>query len=168
MTKQEALNKIKELEQYVNEMDNKVRFEDDEIFLLSIEEYEKYKDRIPHVVCWWWLRSPGYHNGYAANVYYGGSVRHSGDLISIASGCVRPALRIPNLSSYTHCPAGSYYQKYRIGDRIVKYDFPWIIIDEDLVIAEVPIAFHRFDAKSNDYATSEVRQLLKDWKEERS
>ena len=66
----------------------------DKIFLLSIEEVEKYfnsyKDRIclptPYAKtnvytnadyggsCWWWLRSPGYDKGYAAAVPDAGGV----------------------------------------------------------------------------------------------
>ena len=41
---------------------------------------------------WWWLRSPGYSQGYAAHVSYSGSL-FSRD-VSRDSGCVRPALWI--------------------------------------------------------------------------
>ena len=48
--------------------------------------------------CWWWLRSPGYDQGFAAIVDYGGSFSYGGDGVGDDSGCVRPALWI-NLDS---------------------------------------------------------------------
>ena len=95
----------------------------DQVFLLSITEVEKYfssnNDRmcVPTAyaiaqgaytsssysvggaaTCWWWLRSPGDRSNYAADVSSDGSVNYSGDYVSYGSGCVRPALWI-NLGS---------------------------------------------------------------------
>lgn len=143
MTKDEALKKIKEL-------DKKVGFEDDEIFLLSTEEYERYKNIIPHIKQWWWLRSPGSSHYDAASVDSVGSVNYYGDTVNDALVCVRPVLRIA-------------LNNLQIGSMFVKYDFPWIKIDDNLAIAEVPIGFEKFDDKSNDYATSYIRKWLKMW-----
>ena len=85
----------------------------DKIFLLSIQEAEKYfssdKERIcqataytlaqgayiPSTGCWWWwLRSPGQFPKYAAYVDYYGSVFRIGDYVSPSEGAVRPALWI--------------------------------------------------------------------------
>lgn len=148
MTKEEVLKKIAELEYYINQLD-----EQDEIFLLSAEEYNKYKSLIPKFGCWWWLR-PGYLSEYAAGVDYVGDVDSHGYYVDYIDGCVRPALR---LKSSAH----------PIGSRLMKYAFPWIVIDSKLAIAEVPIATHRFDPESNDYQTSEIRQFLLDWIESR-
>ncbi|MDO4837662.1 MAG: DUF6273 domain-containing protein [Clostridia bacterium] len=41
---------------------------------------------------WWWLRSPGYYQYYAASVSTGGSLDDG--IVSIGLGCVRPALWI--------------------------------------------------------------------------
>ena len=127
----------------------------DKIYLLSIEEYEKYKDRIPLISNLWWLRSPGSYAKYAAIVTGGGCVYDDGYGIGGAVVCVRPAL---NLESANH----------QIGERVMFADFPWIVIDEGLAIAEVPIAWWRFDAKSNDYEKSEIRQRLAEWLESRT
>ena len=89
----------------------------DKIFLLSINEAEKYfgsvedrkctsteyakansaytsssytKNGVP--TCWWWLRSPGDDQDYAALVPVVGSVYYYGDWVHIANGCVRPAM----------------------------------------------------------------------------
>lgn len=130
--------------------------DDYEINLLSAEEYEKYKDKIPHINCWWWLRSPGINSSIAAGVHYDGSVfYHGGSVYSAVGAAVRPVLRI------------SDGRKYKIGERVMYYNFPWIIIDKNLAIAEVPIAFHRFDEKSNDYENSEIKKFLNNWLERR-
>ena len=127
----------------------------DNIFLLSIEEYEKYKERIPQINCWWWLRSKGDYSVYVASVNYDGSICYAGDDASGNDHGVRPALKIP------------YSEEREIGRRLIIFDFPWITIDKDLAIAEVPIAFRRFDKKSNNYEKSEIRQFLLDWMESR-
>ena len=96
----------------------------DKVFLLSINEVEKYfnsdearkcaptayakaqgaytsdsyKTASGAATCWWWLRSPGYLQDNAAYVRYGGSVRYRGDDVSSGNDAVRPALWI-NLDS---------------------------------------------------------------------
>lgn len=131
--------------------------EQDEIFLLSKEEYERFKSIIPLYSGWWWLRSPGDDSRSAANVDCGGSVNNFGYYYCNDINAVRPALRIRNLES----------SDLEIGKRFVEYDFPWVYLGDGLAIAEVPIARRRFDAKNNGYETSEIRQFLLDWLDER-
>ena len=85
----------------------------DQVFLLSITEVNNYfssdsarqcqgtaycyaqgADKADNGNCWWWLRSPGYFSTDAAGVYYDGSVREYGNLVSSDKGAVRPALWI--------------------------------------------------------------------------
>lgn len=127
----------------------------DEIFLLSIEEYEKYKNVIPKINCWWWLRSPGYSSTNAAYVYRDGSVNDVGGNIRYDGVAVCPAIKFNPLLSL------------KPGDRFIKHDFPWIYLGDCLAISEVPIAFRRFDKEGNDYDTSEVRKFLFEWKRSR-
>ena len=89
----------------------------DQIFLLSITEVNKYfssnsarqcqgtaycyaqgAHKAYNGNCWWWLRSPGISSDYAADVYYGGSVRETGRDVCNGKYAVRPALWI-NLGS---------------------------------------------------------------------
>ena len=96
----------------------------DKVFLLSINEVEKYfnsdearkcaptayakaqgaytsdsyKTASGAATCWWWLRSPGNNQLNAAHVYRGGSVYCTGSPVSDGSDSVRPALWI-NLDS---------------------------------------------------------------------
>ena len=53
----------------------------DKIFLLSIEEAEKYfKDNEDRATgCWWWLRSLGSAGTEAAGIYSYGGISYSGD-----------------------------------------------------------------------------------------
>ena len=96
----------------------------DKVFLLSINEVEKYfnsdearkcaptayakaqgaytsdnyKTASGAATCWWWLRSPGADPTYAAIVNIDGSVYYYGSLVNYAHDAVRPALWI-NLDS---------------------------------------------------------------------
>lgn len=88
----------------------------DKVFLLSINEAEKYfsneqarkctatayviaiaqsaYDTKIHDVAWWWLRSPGDGQENAARVDYAGSIDYSSLSVSSNVGCVRPVLWI--------------------------------------------------------------------------
>lgn len=140
-------------EKIVHHFMNSEEQDKDKIFLLSVEEYKKYKDKIPHINTWWWLRSSGYLPINAANVLYDGSIGYYGRDISNYSGAVRPALNIN--------------KNYPIGTRIIVADSSWIVIDNKLAIAEVPIDFRRFNKDDNNYEKSEIRQFLFDWLESR-
>lgn len=162
MTREEALKKIKELEAFIKECDSKEGFEDDEIFLLSEEEYEKYREVIPQVKQHWWLRSPGCTNLYATIVRRDGDVRDCIDYV-FGGDCVRPVLRVNTDSRVALVTDDGKCRHFSIGDRIVKYGYTWIKISDDLAISEVPIGYEKFDDFSNDYETSYIRKWLKNW-----
>ena len=90
---------------------------------------------------------------YKSASVHGGNVYLDGDYVYNGSGAVRPALVIP--------------KDYKIGERVLAYDFPWIVIDKGLAIAEVPVGFECFDKEFNDYEKSKIRQWLLDWIQER-
>lgn len=126
-------------------------FKDDRIFLLSVEEYEKYKNLIPIICKWWWLRSPGDGGfDYAVSVNCYGDVKSRGNYVFDDCDAVRPALYF----SFT---------SYDPGDKFIYCGITWVVLDKNLAIAEVPITFNRFDKNDNNYETSEVRQLLLEW-----
>ena len=95
---------------------------EDRVFLLSLEEIERYFGVKPafsseelicyptqHAVvggalvdedtggCDWWLRSPGGVSGFAANVNHSGDVYSLGTWVDCSSVAVRPALWVSNL-----------------------------------------------------------------------
>ena len=95
----------------------------DKVFLLSIDEVNRYFDSdearmcVPTAyaiangawtsdtytkgdaaTCWWWLRSPGFYQDYAAGVGRGGSVDYFGINVNYDYDGIRPALWI-NLDS---------------------------------------------------------------------
>lgn len=135
-----------------------IGYKDDDLFLLSKEEYEHYKRMIPHENYWWWVRSSGYNQYFAAAVDIDGSVRYRGHNVHRDDGAVRPALKYSNLES-------QIIQSRLHKDRFLFQEFPFRIIDEDnkIAIAEVPIAFDKFDKESNDYETSGIRRKLLKW-----
>ena len=162
--------KIYELEKQIEQMKNEletlqkkvkqeihISFEDDPIFLLSREEYERYKLKIPHINTSWWLRTPGIGSKYVAGVIYTGNV-YDGYRVDNDLCAVLPVLKY-DIGIY--CEANP--------ERFFDLGVTWTIIDKEkgLAIAEMPIMFSRFDAESNDYATSEVRKKLLDWYKER-
>ena len=123
---------------------------DDDIFLLSVNEYNKYKNNIPEWDGFWWLRSPGNFVDLATLVRGDGYINYNGLTVSNEFG-VRPALKI------------SKSDNLHIGDRIIRCDFPWIVIDDGLAIAEVPVAVKTFDDNKNDYEASKIRRFLLNW-----
>lgn len=68
----------------------------DKLFILSLEEVEKYlpSDALRKVGAWWWLRSPGCNLLSAASVYEDGSIYDTGININYTDGGVRPAMWI--------------------------------------------------------------------------
>ena len=85
----------------------------DKVFLLSITEVNKYFSsdsawqcrgtaycyaqgayKAGNGTCWWWLRSPGYTQSSAANVYDGGDVNEIGNNVFLDNNAVRPAMWI--------------------------------------------------------------------------
>lgn len=130
----------------------------DKIFLLSKEEYENYKDKIPHINIFdTWLRTAGKGTN-AAIIDRHGAVVEFGTYVGFECGAVRPALRIN---------PDEWFFDVEDESKLICCGVTWLQIDEGLYIAEVPIAFRRFDEKNNNYTTSEIRQFLLNWYNER-
>ena len=143
-------DKICKLEKELSMIKNKNDLVDDEIFLLSLKEYKKYKSLIPNIKYEWWLRTPGNESYFATGVDYNSSTYSADHRIDLFHA-VRPALKIDKS------------ENMRIGEYLFKYAFLWIVIDDNLAIAATPIAFMIFDKNSNDYKSSEVRHFLQEW-----
>ena len=161
------MNNLKELERKYEELGKEIErlkkeqetvgFKNDPIFLLSWEEYDMYRDKIPPIRCWWWLKSPACKPNRSAGVTGDGILDDFGHNVSLNCMAVRPALRISNLKSFNSDGK----------NKIVFNGVTWVKIDENLYISELPIDFRIFDNKSNIYETSEVRKFLLFWLEER-
>lgn len=119
--------------------------------LLAAEEANELPTWILANGDWWWLRSQGADNVSAANVLDDGGVDKLGSYVDIADCGVRPALKIANLPNLV------------TGDLVEVFGLPAQYIGNDSVLLCEPIGFHRFDAESNDYATSEVKRRLDGW-----
>lgn len=131
-----------------------IGYKDDDLFLLSKKEYEHYKNKIPPEAYWWWLRNFGPRKNRAAIHCSGYPI----DVVVSVFSAVRPALKYSNLESQI---IKSTIHK----DRFLFHEFPFRIIDAEnkIAIAEVPIAFDKFDKESNDYETSGIRRKLLKW-----
>lgn len=73
----------------------------DKVFLLSIDEANKYFESVDARQCgvggdscWWWLRSPGVDRDYAAGVSNDGDIFEYGSTVNSSKHAVRPALWI--------------------------------------------------------------------------
>lgn len=127
---------------------------DDAIFLLSKDEYLKYKKFIPQVNVNWWLRSPAYLQYEVAYVGFGGSISYYS--VRSTSICVRPALHLDKV-------------KVDESENILVYcGITWVKIDKNIAIAELPISRQSFNKNSNnDYEKSDIRDWLLNWYEKR-
>jgi len=170
--KEEAWNKLLKLgvidedgnitEEYkdiiVKDTEPPVGYKDDEIFLPSVDEYEKYKDVIPSINTYWWTRTPGQKilTDMAISIITPAKTIQLDAFV--AHNAVRPMIHLPNGTTEINAP---------IGAKINLYNFPWVVIDKHLAIAEVPIGFEKFDGNWNDYLTSHIRNYLNRWLNER-
>ena len=127
-----------------------------EITLLSEEEWEKAKEikSVPKYTSWWWLRSHGNYSNSAMDVYGNGDINYSGAYVGDTDDCVRPAFKIPNL-------------KLEIGSKVFVENTLCTVIDDDFVLSDKTVCRHRFDSKSNDYETSEIKQFINSYQFER-
>ena len=132
-----------------------------EITLLTKEEYEKYSElhRIPMVnaATWWWLQSPGNrkdskHNVSVVDAY--GEIFGNGTNVGYVDGAVRPVLKSKILN-------------YNVGTCFGALGNTWIMIDDNVAISYDVVSHHRYDAKSNEWETSELKMWLEQWARDR-
>ena len=135
-----------------------IGYEDDKIFLMSIDEYKFYKNRIPTLKTYWWLRSPGLYQLRAAGVFNGGSVCYDGYYVDYDDCCIRPVIKLLRDSEYSSVD---------IGSKITFHSHRFIIIDfDDYYIYAISISglwYAHYDKDSNDYEDSYIRKWLNAW-----
>lgn len=134
-----------------------------DITLLSIEEFEQYRDNIPLLNVLWWLRSPGYDT-YQVACIYGDAVYYHGDFVGHDDYVVRPAIVIQPNSNLS------------IGDKIEFAGYTWTMIAKNIAknIAlcdeGVGQTYFRKDFGASDanvYEKSDVEKWLRTWAQER-
>lgn len=116
-----------------------------EITLLTEEEYWRCEELIPAIYDYWWLQSPGNGQDDAAGVNYGGY----GVSYGVNLG-VRPALK----SEAINLP---------VGERFIALGNRWVVIADHVAVSEDVVTHRRYDKKSNDWETSELKAWLEDW-----
>ena len=135
-----------------------IGYEDDKIFLMSIDEYKFYKNRIPTLKTYWWLRSPGSDQYNAALVNFDGFVLYDGLYVYGVDNCIRPVIKLLRDSEYSSVD---------IGSKITFHNHRFIIIDfDDDYIYAISISglwYAHYDKDSNDYEDSYIRKWLNTW-----
>lgn len=131
-----------------------VKYEIEEITLLSIEEYEQYRSVIPSIDEYWWLRSPGEDSDNAAYIHYYDVVNKYGAAVDTTGIGVRPALRI-NVSDTSSLQPGNKVQLlFQV----------WTVLDvkenQIYVLADDIVGRRRFDSKSNSWESSELKKWI--------
>ena len=128
--------------------------------LLSLEEAYKLPQWILANGYCWWLRSPGIYFDLDANINCDsnativldmGYASNWGRSIDYDRGGIRPALTVANLPSL------------KIGETVEVLGFMAQYVGDNKVLLCEPIFEGRFDSKSNDYETSEVKQKIDEW-----
>lgn len=129
------------------------------IKLLSVEEYEQYKEHIPHVHFSYWLRSHGDNERVVFTVSEDNERGYGEEFVNTICN-VRPVLIISNLKLFKMVPG----EEFEFADHI------WTVISDDMAICNISIAQHCYNKKlykhnTNDYETSEIKEFIEEWLE---
>lgn len=132
--------------------------------LLSKHEYDEYKNIIPHLPAYWWLRSPGERSNDAACVYSHGTTHIDGVHADSKAVGVRPAF-------FVSISEGS---EFKAEDKLklpyVDYDCTVLNVSDNgrmlYVLADDFISYHIFDKETNDWEKSSLKDWLNDYKEQ--
>lgn len=126
------------------------------IYLLSIQQAERLPGYILAIGDSWWLRSPGTFCG-TAEVDENGNINYSGLRVDYNCLGVRPVLTVKDLDSLN----------FEIGETVKVLGLLAQYIGNNSVLLCKSIAKHKFDSKSSDYETSEIKQFIEEWLKER-
>lgn len=133
----------------------------EKFFLLSLEDYKKYRDRIKAKKGWWWLRTQGCSKDRVAFVGNEGDLCSTGSHVA-SSGYVCPAMYLkPNaLLNLPWTKEGKYIKLGVNNNKPIK----WQLLDWEsgLCLVKKPMAQRIFDVNVNNYESSEIYMFLKD------
>lgn len=118
-----------------------------EITIPSIGDVRNLEKDILKKGEWWWLRSPGDIQYFAAFVNYDGDVSEQGLGVSYDISAVRPCFSIPCL-------------RLTKGDKVFVENTLCTVIADNLVLADNLICYHMFDEVDNDWTTSSLKQFI--------
>lgn len=129
------------------------------ITLLSSEAYERYKEFIPPLRKWWWLRTPGLSSYFVSSVNSDGDLSYN--LVNSETGNIRPVLFVEDRWS----------NPVRTGLKIEVADHTWTAFNRCALICDDSIGMSPFRKKrsaedANVYEVSDVAKWLNKWVEE--
>ena len=125
-----------------------------DVTLLTTEEAEALPVKMKAIGKWWWLRSPGRSQDFAAFVDYDGAL-YDYYSVNISDVGVRPALKIESTD-------------LMVDDKFELAGQQWTVINEDTALCDniVGKAHFRKDWKApdaNDYEASDIKKWLENW-----
>lgn len=134
------------------------------VTLLSVEEAENLLTQWERICIykeypyWWWLRSPGSSEDYAAYVGTDGTIYRSGVRTDFDNNCVRPVLILSDIGS----------SNLQIGDIFEFGDNNFKIISSKYALCERAIekcAFRKDSGErgANVYEKSDVKKIVDKW-----
>ena len=168
---EELEKKINKLKTELSCLEYELKQREEPIRLLTAEEYELYRNKIPNIGCAWWLQDRVGHMNEIEIVTPNGDRWWA---YANYKGCdpigVRPVIDVTRLDIPLN--------QFKDYGQILHYcGITWFQINRteswsrptNLYIAEVPIGFRRFDGNSfsKDYDKSEIKEWLLKWYEER-
>ena len=155
-----------------------VKVEIKEITLLTAEEATQLPKELLEIGNWWWLRSPGIHNGWVWAVSDEGEVVNDGADVWADWDDTRPALKIVPEESL------------QIGERAELFGRTWTKVFPDTLLCDSSIGKNQFrefdtivygtpagivqvrdteeDPDGNVWETSDIKVRLEQWLEEKS
>lgn len=124
------------------------------ITLLSVDEAETVPEDIRKASYTWWTRTPGDEDSRVFAVWAGGLVESDDSYVGVDLG-VRPALIVPNLSSYN---LPDYSKVSLFGkDWYVLNNLNYLFAND--VLDDIPFD----DNKNNNYETSYIKKWVERW-----
>lgn len=126
-----------------------------EATLLSVEEAVALSWGLRAHEDWWWLRSPGKYQSYAAYVDCSGWADDGGHRVNYDEVCVRPALKLN-------------HSNLEIGDRFTFGRREFEVISDDLAfcLGDIGCCAFRRNRKAKDanvYEFSDVKKHVDEW-----
>ena len=169
---EELVERINKLKTELDCLEYELKQREEPIRLLTAEEYELYRKRIPDISCAWWLQdrvrqhmneiqivTPNGDRWWADANYKGRDPIGVRPVIDVTRLDI-PLKQFKDYGQILHYCGITWFQI----NRTESWSHP-----TNLYIAELPIAFRRFDKNSfsSDYDKSEIKEWLLEWYEER-
>lgn len=121
-----------------------------EISLLTLDDFNKCKSIIPAIQAWWWLKTNGAYTNKAAYVFIDGDAYAEGYNVNKDRADVRPLIIVDS----------KVLNGIGAGDKVTVGKFSATVLNEESCLLDECVCKHRFDEKSGNYETSEIKAFI--------